>query len=125
MVDGLASTFRAIHGAPTIPAPAAPAASLRKPRRPVLTFAGFAMAGPLVSDGNCVILLLRWANRQDRACVRKNRAFGRRGLLSRASDRLLYEVVGEDQRGHRLSFRNPRYDRHVPARGPRYAPQVE
>ena len=56
IVDGLASTFRAIHGAPVMPtAPAAPAANFRKSRRPGLDSVGFAMLFPLVCDRSSVI----------------------------------------------------------------------
>src|SRR5882672_12901100 len=53
MVDGLASTLRAIQGAPVMPAaPAAPAASFRKSRRPVLAFASCAMPFPLMCEAS-------------------------------------------------------------------------
>src|SRR5882724_6069050 len=53
MVDGLASTLRAIQGAPVMPAaPAAPAASFRKSRRPVLDFSGCAMPFPLMCEAS-------------------------------------------------------------------------
>src|SRR5207245_11722153 len=50
MVVGLAWTLRAIQGAPAMPA--APAASFRKSRRPVLDFAGCAMPLPPVCDAS-------------------------------------------------------------------------
>src|SRR5262244_2516310 len=48
MVVGLASTFRAIHGAPTIAA--APAVSFRKSRRPGWDWTGRFMTFPLIGE---------------------------------------------------------------------------
>src|SRR5207302_2909029 len=104
-VEGLASTFRAIQGARTMPA--APAVSFRKSRRPVLDWAGFAMACPLVS-----LRVLESCSRDRRIvkaayAVRGKQAVASCGLSSCAGDRLLHErVVGEDEGGHRLHHRD-------------------
>src|SRR5437870_2914609 len=119
MVVGLAWTLRAIQGAPAMPA--APAASFRKSRRPVLDFAGCAMPLPPVCDASshyagpgvlsaaetarlgptsaAMILLPGQTHRQGRP--RPSPTPG--PALSGSGDRLLHEdVVGEDERGHRL-----------------------
>src|SRR5262245_13138420 len=65
MVVGLASTLRAIQGAPVMPAaPAAPAASFRKSRRLAFDWTGCAMPLPpraCAEPG-------RWSKREVRSC---------------------------------------------------------